>query len=71
MLVKLLQTFDGISLEPSAQPPDSLPPPEWKEISGRPQIERIVLQSHLTMYAYVSLDFCDAVYHDDGGISVM
>ncbi|KAF8603600.1 CYP63 cytochrome P450 monooxygenase-like protein [Ceratobasidium sp. AG-I] len=50
-LVRLLQRVDQITLVPSAQPPESLPPPHWKDASGRKAIERFWPKSHLTMYA--------------------
>ncbi|EIN04294.1 cytochrome P450 monooxygenase pc-3 [Punctularia strigosozonata HHB-11173 SS5] len=51
MLIRLLQVFSGIELAPDAQPPDSRPPPEWKQLSGRTAIEQFWPRNHLTMYA--------------------
>lgn len=58
MLVRLLQAFDGLELAPDAQTPDSLPPPEWKNASGRQAQERFFPKTHLTLYAYVSFLPC-------------
>ena len=55
MLIRLLQAFDGFELAPDAQPPDSLPPPEWKNAPGRQAKERFFPKTHLTMYSHVSL----------------
>lgn len=57
MLVRLLQAFDGLELAPDVQPPDSLPPPEWKQAPGRQAQERFFPKTHLTMYAHVSFEF--------------
>ncbi|KAF8631756.1 hypothetical protein AX15_002212 [Amanita polypyramis BW_CC] len=51
MLIRLLQSFSSISLDPASAPPDSLPPPEWKEMGGRKAIEKIRPKAHLTMYS--------------------
>ncbi|KAG8715315.1 hypothetical protein FRC09_016709 [Ceratobasidium sp. 395] len=50
-LVRLLQRVDQITLAPEAQPPESLPPPHWKNGSGRKAIERLWMRSHLTTYS--------------------
>ncbi|KAM6491100.1 cytochrome P450 monooxygenase pc-1 [Amanita muscaria] len=50
MIVRLLQSFSSITLDPTSAPPGSLPPPEWKSRSGRTSIERVVPKRHLTMY---------------------
>lgn len=54
MAIRLLQSFDSISLAPDAQPADSLPPAEWAQGTGRKKIEKIVPKSHLTMYVKAS-----------------
>ena len=54
MLISLLQTFDKFELDSSAQPPDSLPPAEWKNAPGRQATERLFPKAHLTIYSYVS-----------------
>ena len=54
MLVRLLQTFEAFELDPSAQPAESQPPPEWKNVRGRQAIERCFPKEHLSLYAYVS-----------------
>lgn len=54
-LVRLLQNFSSISLAPNAQPPNSLPPPEWAGAEGRKGIEKIFPKSHLTIYVAVSI----------------
>ncbi|KLO08865.1 cytochrome P450 monooxygenase pc-1 [Schizopora paradoxa] len=52
MLIRLLQTFDEFELDPSAQPPETLPPAWWKDVPGRQSIERCWPKAHLTTYAY-------------------
>ena len=54
MLIRLLQNFSGMFLDPEAQPPESRPPSEWKTAKGRKAIEQIFPKSHLTMYSSVS-----------------
>jgi len=49
-LVRFLQNFSSVSLAPNAQPPNSLPPPEWAGAEGRKGIEKIFPRSHLTIY---------------------
>ncbi|KAL5533818.1 hypothetical protein ACEPAG_278 [Sanghuangporus baumii] len=54
MLVKLCQNFDGVELAPDAQPPETIPPPEWANnaLPGeRKAKERVWLKTHLTMHA--------------------
>lgn len=51
MLIRLLQSFSAITLDEGAQPSDSRPPPEWKQIPGRVAYERFWPTSHVTMYA--------------------
>ena len=53
-LIRLLQTFSGISFAPDADP-CSLPPAWWATGGGRRPIERVWLKAHLTLYANVSL----------------
>lgn len=49
-LIRLLQTFSGISFAPDADP-RSLPPAAWATGEGRKPIEKVWLKTHLTMYA--------------------
>jgi hypothetical protein len=51
MIIRLLQSFTDITLDPSAQPPDSRPPEHWKQSEGRKAYERFWPKSHLTMHA--------------------
>ena len=44
-----------MSLASDIQPPGSRPPRDWANAPGRKGIEKIVIKSHLTMYALVSL----------------
>ncbi|CDO71398.1 hypothetical protein BN946_scf184908.g156 [Trametes cinnabarina] len=64
-LIRLLQSFSSVSLDLTAQPPDSLPPAEWKEAPGRKGKEQIFPKSHLTLYAngglWVKMEEADAV----------
>ncbi|KAJ7239178.1 cytochrome P450 monooxygenase pc-3 [Mycena haematopus] len=56
-LVRLLQTFSGVSLAPDAQPPAARPPASWKtdDKSGWKAREKIRPRSHLTMFVYGGL----------------
>lgn len=49
-LIRLLQTFSGISFAPDADP-DSLPPASWATGEARRPIERVWLKTHLSLYA--------------------
>jgi len=49
-LIRLLQTFSGISFAPDADP-NSLPPASWATGEARRPIERVWLKTHLTLYA--------------------
>jgi len=49
-LIRLLQTFSGISFAPDADP-HSLPPVSWATGEARRPIERVWLKAHLTLYA--------------------
>ncbi|KAF7289255.1 hypothetical protein MIND_01387100 [Mycena indigotica] len=53
-LIRLFQAFSGLSLALDAQPPDSLPPAEWrdpeKDVLGWKRRERLFVKSHLTMH---------------------
>lgn len=49
-LVKLLQSFDKVSLAPDAQPPESRPPASWKQGRGRQAVEQIFPTTHLTLH---------------------
>jgi hypothetical protein len=53
MIIRLLQSFSSIALDPEAAPPGSLPPPEWKQWGGRKAIEQIMPKIHITMYSDV------------------
>lgn len=55
VLVRLLQTFDTITLDSNAQPPDSRPPPDWRETPEIYKDEKIWMKAHLTLYAYKGL----------------
>lgn len=54
-IIRLLQNFSSVSLDLTAQPPDTLPPSEWKDAPGRKGKEQIFPKSHLTLYSFVSL----------------
>lgn len=54
-IIRLLQNFSSVSLDLTAQPPDTLPPAEWKDAPGRKGKEQIFPKSHLTLYSLVSL----------------
>ncbi|EIW81954.1 cytochrome P450 [Coniophora puteana RWD-64-598 SS2] len=47
-LVRLLQMFSSVALAEDVQ---TLPPPEWAKAEGRQALEKVVIKSHLTMYA--------------------
>ncbi|EIW81931.1 cytochrome P450 monooxygenase pc-2 [Coniophora puteana RWD-64-598 SS2] len=47
-LVKLLQTFSTIELAEDVQ---LMPPADWAKAEGRKSVEKIMVRSHLTMYA--------------------
>ena len=53
-MIRLLQNFSSVSLDLTVQPPDTLPPAEWKEAPGRKGKEQIFPKSHFTLYAHVS-----------------
>jgi hypothetical protein len=54
MLIRLLQNFKSVKLGLASAPPESLPPAEWADATGRKAIEKFFPKMHLTMYAYVS-----------------
>lgn len=54
-LIRLLQEFSSISLDPDAQPPETRPPVSWRGGVGRKSIEKLWPKMHLTMYAYVRI----------------
>ncbi|KII83768.1 hypothetical protein PLICRDRAFT_168657 [Plicaturopsis crispa FD-325 SS-3] len=54
-LIRIFQHFASVALAPDAQPPYSVPPPEWKEAHGRKGVERVWPKVHLTMYAHGGL----------------
>ncbi|KAI0637985.1 cytochrome P450 monooxygenase pc-3 [Trametes polyzona] len=49
-MIRLLQNFSSFSLDLSAQPPESLPPAEWKDAPGRKGKEQIFPKLHFTLY---------------------
>lgn len=51
-LVRLLQQFSSFSLATDVQ---TLPPAEWAQCSGRKAIEKVIIKSHLTIYAHDGL----------------
>ncbi|KAG2139719.1 cytochrome P450 [Suillus clintonianus] len=51
-LVRLLQQFSSFSLATDVQTPA---PAEWAKCSGRKAIEKIIIKSHLTIYAHDGL----------------
>jgi hypothetical protein len=53
-LIRLLQQFTNLKHVPEAQPPSSLPPPEWKLASGTKGTDDFRIKSYLTMSAMVS-----------------
>ena len=59
MLIRLLQSFDTITLCPEAQPEQSRIPEEWSSpknvaMGKRKAIEKFFPKTHMTMYAHVS-----------------
>ncbi|KZP20533.1 cytochrome P450 [Athelia psychrophila] len=55
MLIRLLQNFSSVSLDPSAQPAETRPPASWAGQAGRKGIEQFWPKSHLTMYSHGGL----------------
>ena len=53
-VIRLLQNFDGMSLDLTVQPPSARPPAEWKEFMGRKGLEQVRPKCHFTLYAEVS-----------------
>ena len=54
-LIRLLQRFSSIELDPTSQPPESRPPAEWAKAKGyRKRVEKIFPKLHLTMYSMAS-----------------
>ena len=51
--MRLLQQFDSFALAPEAQPEGSLPPPAWREGTGRERVERIWPAYAMTLYVKV------------------
>jgi cytochrome P450 len=51
-LVRLLQQFSSVSLATDVQ---TLPPAEWAKCSGRKAVEKVIIKSHLTIYAHNGL----------------
>ncbi|KAI0677048.1 cytochrome P450 monooxygenase pc-3 [Trametes maxima] len=54
-MIRLLQNFSSVSLDLTAQPPESLPPAEWKDAPGRKGKEQIFPKSHFTLYVHGGL----------------
>ncbi|OBZ76280.1 hypothetical protein A0H81_03455 [Grifola frondosa] len=54
-VVRLLQSFATMALDLAAQPPDSLPPPKWKNAAGRKAAEKVFVKAHITVYAHGGL----------------
>ncbi|GBE84577.1 cytochrome P450 monooxygenase pc-3 [Sparassis latifolia] len=54
-LIRLLQNFSSITLDPDSHEPGTLPPKEWAGARGRKGIERFWPKVHLTMYSYGGL----------------
>jgi hypothetical protein len=52
-LVRLLQKFDRFTLAQEFQPEGSLPPIEWKDLSGRQRFEKVWPSAALTLYVKV------------------
>jgi len=48
-IIRLLQQFSSFSLALDAQPPNSLPPAQWKGKKGPQGRDRIRLQANFTM----------------------
>ena len=55
MIIRLLQNFTSVDLDPSSAPPEAHPPAVWAEASGRKGTEKLFPKMHLTMYTNVSL----------------
>ncbi|OBZ77093.1 hypothetical protein A0H81_03489 [Grifola frondosa] len=53
-IICLLQTFGTMGLDLAAQPPDSLPLPEWKNGAGLKAAEKVFVKAHITLYAHTS-----------------
>ncbi|KAF7969163.1 hypothetical protein HWV62_28216 [Athelia sp. TMB] len=51
MIIRLLQNFATVNLEPDAQNPNARPPAWWAQVPGRQSLEKLWPKSHLTMYA--------------------
>jgi len=64
ILIRLLQSFDTITLCAEAQPEGSRPPREWSSpenlaMGKRKAVENFFPKTHMTMYAHVSRLFSD------------
>ncbi|KAK2461124.1 hypothetical protein APHAL10511_006651 [Amanita phalloides] len=51
MLIRLLQSFSSVALDPTSAPLGSLPPGGWKTAAGRKAVEKIMPKIHITMYS--------------------
>lgn len=65
MIIRLLQSFDSITLHPDAQPEGTRPPKEWSSPENvakgkRKAVENFFPKTHMTMYANVSVSNFDA-----------
>ena len=75
MIIRLLQSFSSVALDPESAPPGSLPPPEWKQWAGRKAIEQVMPKIHITMYSDVRRVPCfvglgNEFLHCQGGLWV-
>ncbi|KIM86025.1 hypothetical protein PILCRDRAFT_816571 [Piloderma croceum F 1598] len=55
MLIRILQNFSSIQLDPASQPPETRVPRSWATAKGRKAIEKVWPKTHLTMYAHGGL----------------
>ncbi|KAJ6568864.1 cytochrome P450 [Mycena capillaripes] len=55
VVIRLLQNFSAVSLEPDAAPPYGRVPADWSGKPGRKGIEQIRPRSHLTLYTWGGL----------------
>lgn len=62
MLARLLQTFDSITLDKSAQPAEGIAPLSWRQAKGRQAKEELFPKSHLTIYMRVRTSIWDLIW---------
>ncbi|KAF7369356.1 hypothetical protein MVEN_00264200 [Mycena venus] len=55
VIIRLLQNFSAVSLDPDAAPPHGRVPAEWSGKPGRKGIEQFRPKSHLTLYTWGGL----------------